>query len=129
MTRVIIVRHGQSTYNIEKRIQGRTDASSLTEKGRNDATQSGKALSSIAFDAIYSSPLQRAKSTAEIIGSQLAAQSAVIQIDEQLVEVDLPLWVGMTTSEVKDKFTEDYSTWKERPHEFRMLINEASGTK
>ncbi|MDD1419637.1 histidine phosphatase family protein [Dolichospermum sp. ST_sed1] len=129
MTRVIIVRHGQSTYNIEKRIQGRTDASSLTEKGRNDAIQSGKALSSIAFDAIYSSPLQRAKSTAEIIGSQLAAQSAVIQIDEQLVEVDLPLWVGMTTSEVKDKFTEDYSTWKERPHEFRMLINEASGTK
>jgi broad specificity phosphatase PhoE len=88
MTRVIIVRHGQSTYNIEKRIQGRSDASSLTAKGQNDASQAGKALSSISFQAIYSSPLQRAKSTAEIIRSQLATQSPVIQIDENLVEVD-----------------------------------------
>jgi probable phosphoglycerate mutase len=129
MTRVIIVRHGQSTYNIEKRIQGRTDASSLTEKGQNDANQAGKALSSISFQAIYSSPLQRAKSTAEIIRSQLAAQAPVIQIDEQLVEIDLPVWVGMTTSEVQEKLTEDYRTWKERPHEFPMVLQEDSGTR
>jgi probable phosphoglycerate mutase len=59
----------------------------------------------------------------------LATQSAVIQIDEQLVEVDLPLWVGMTTSEVQEKFTEDYRTWKKHPHEFRMVLDEPSGTK
>ena len=41
MTRVIIVRHGQSTYNIVRRIQGRTDASRLTEKGCNDAAKVG----------------------------------------------------------------------------------------
>lgn len=129
MTRVIIVRHGQSTYNIEKRIQGRTDASSLTPKGCDDAGKAGKALSSISFQAIYSSPLQRAKSTAEIIRSQLATQAPVIQIDEQLVEVDLPLWAGMTTSEVKEQLTADYRTWKERPHEFRMVLQENSETK
>ncbi len=56
MTRVIIVRHGQSGYNTERRIQGRTDASTLTEKGRNDASKVGKALSNILFNAIYSSP-------------------------------------------------------------------------
>lgn len=129
MTRVIIVRHGQSTYNIEKRIQGRTDASSLTPKGCDDANKAGKALSSISFQAIYSSPLQRAKSTAEIIRSQLATQAPIIQIDEQLVEVDLPLWVGMTTSEVKEQLTADYRTWKELPHEFRMVLQEDSGTR
>ncbi|OBQ40211.1 MAG: phosphoglycerate mutase [Anabaena sp. CRKS33] len=129
MTRVIIVRHGQSTYNIEKRIQGRTDASSLTPKGCDDANKAGKVLSSISFQAIYSSPLQRAKSTAEIIRSQLATQAPIIQIDEQLVEVDLPLWVGMTTSEVKEQLTADYRTWKELPHEFRMVLQEDSGTR
>jgi probable phosphoglycerate mutase len=129
MTRVIIVRHGQSTYNIERRIQGRTDASSLTEQGRSDATKTGQALSQIKFQATYSSPLNRAKTTAEIIHSQLADKSAVHQISDSLIEVDLPLWAGMLSSEVKDKFPADYKTWKTRPHEFKMVINDAQGTR
>ena len=56
MTRVIIVRHGQSTYNIVRRIQGLLDESELTEKGRNDAVKVGKALNNISFDAIYAVP-------------------------------------------------------------------------
>ena len=63
-TRVILVRHGQSSYNIEGRIQGRLDASVLTQTGKNTARQVGEALQSLKFDAIYSSPLQRAKQTA-----------------------------------------------------------------
>lgn len=118
MTRVIIVRHGQSSYNTEKRIQGRTDVSKLTEKGRNDASKVGKALSNILFNAIYSSPLQRAKQTAEIVHSELAinlGQSAVPQTSDKLLEIDLPLWAEMLTADVKQKFTEDYRIWKERP--------------
>lgn len=129
MTRVIIVRHGQSTYNTERRIQGRTDASTLTDKGRSDAGKAGKALSNIAFKAIYSSPLNRAKLTAEIIHSELVEKSAVIQISEQLVEVDLPLWAGMLSADVKEKFPDDYSIWKQRPHELRMIVNDAQGTQ
>ncbi|MBD2690981.1 histidine phosphatase family protein [Anabaena catenula] len=129
MTRVIIVRHGQSTYNTEKRIQGRTDASRLTQKGRNDASQAGKALSNISFQAIYCSPLNRAKTTAEIIRSELVEQSAQIQVSEELLEVDLPLWAEMLSSDVKEKFPEDYSIWKKRPHELRMMIHEAQGTR
>ena len=68
-TRVIIVRHGQSTYNAQKRIQGRSDQSVLTEKGQLDAKIVGKTLSSLGIDEIFCSPLQRAKSTAEIIQS------------------------------------------------------------
>ncbi|MEH1920623.1 histidine phosphatase family protein [Nostoc sp.] len=132
MTRVIIVRHGQSGYNTERRIQGRTDASTLTEKGRNDASKVGKALSNILFNAIYSSPLQRAKHTADIIHSELAnhaEQSAAIQVSNLLLEIDLPLWEALLTSEVKQKFAEDYRTWHQRPDELRMLLNDAQGTR
>ncbi len=132
MTRVIIVRHGQSGYNTERRIQGRTDASRLTEKGLNQASKLGKALSNILFNAIYSSPLQRAKQTADTIHSELAihaGQSAVLQASDHLLEIDLPLWEAMLTAEVKQKFAEDYRTWHERPHEMRMLLKDAEGTK
>ncbi|MEH2411492.1 histidine phosphatase family protein [Nostoc sp.] len=132
MTRVIILRHGQSGYNTERRIQGRTDASTLTEKGRNDASKVGKALSNILFNAIYSSPLQRAKHTADIIHSELVThpeQSAVVQVSNLLLEIDLPLWEGLLTAQVKQKFTEDYRTWHERPDELRMLLNDAQGTR
>ena len=132
MTRVIIVRHGQSGYNTERRIQGRTDASTLTEKGRNDASIVGKALSNILFNAIYSSPLQRAKHTADIIHNELAThpeQSAVIQVSDLLLEIDLPLWEALLTSQVKQKFVEDYQTWHQRPDQLRMLLNDAEGTR
>ncbi|BAY09500.1 histidine phosphatase family protein [Calothrix sp. NIES-2098] len=132
MTRVIIVRHGQSSYNTEKRIQGRTDVSRLTEKGRNDATKVGKALSNILFNAIYSSPLQRAKQTAEIIYSDLAnatATSAVVQTSDKLLEIDLPLWAEMLSADVKQKFAEDYRIWKETPDKLRMLLNDGEESR
>ncbi|MEH2178154.1 histidine phosphatase family protein [Nostoc sp.] len=132
MTRVIIVRHGQSSYNTERRIQGRTDASTLTEKGRKDASKVGKALSNILFNAIYSSPLQRAKHTADIIYSELAThteQSAALQVSDLLLEIDLPLWEGLLTAQVKQKFAEDYRNWHQHPDELRMLLNDAEGTR
>jgi phosphoserine phosphatase len=121
MTRVIIVRHGQSTYNTEKRIQGRSDASQLTQKGRDDASKVGKALSNISFNAIYSSPLQRASLTADIICRD-SGQSVAPQTSNNLMEVDLPLWVGMTTSEVKEKFPQEYAAWHTQPDKFMMLL-------
>ncbi|MEC4811727.1 MAG: histidine phosphatase family protein [Scytonema sp. PMC 1069.18] len=132
MTRVIIVRHGQSTYNTEKRIQGRTDASRLTEKGRFDSTQVGKALSNIAFNAIYTSPLQRAKDTADTIYRELATHSEQIpvpQTAEKLLEIDLRLWEQMLSAEVKEKFSEDYLIWQETPEQLQMSIQEDGETK
>jgi phosphoserine phosphatase len=132
MTRVIIVRHGQSTYNIERRIQGRTDVSKLTDKGRSDASKVGKTLSNILFNGIYSSPLQRAKQTAEIIHSELAInvrQSAVPQTSNKLLEIDLCLWAELLSADVKQKFADDYRIWKERPHELRMLVNDGADTR
>jgi phosphoserine phosphatase len=132
VTRVIIVRHGQSTYNVEKRIQGRSDASKLTEKGRYDAVRVGKALDGIKCNHLYCSPLQRAKETAEIIASELSNSSGLSilpQSSNHLLEVDLKQWEGMLTSEVKEKFAEDYSIWHSRPDILKMVALEDSGTR
>jgi probable phosphoglycerate mutase len=127
-TRVIIVRHGQSSYNALKMIQGRCDESVLTEKGTADAHQVGAALSSLKFDAVYSSPLQRAKKTAEVILPYLPGSPELLT-PTSLLEIDLPLWEKLHKEAVKDKFSEDYRCWKERPHEFCMTLPNSEGTK
>ena len=127
-TRVIIVRHGQSSYNALKMIQGRCDESVLTEKGTADAHQVGAALSSLRFDAVYSSPLQRAKKTAEVILPYLPGSPELLT-PTSLLEIDLPLWEKLHKEVVKDKFSEEYRCWKERPHQFCMTIATAEGTK
>ena len=120
---MIIVRHGQSTYNAQKIIQGRCNKSVLTDKGIADAQQVGQALREIKIDAFYCSPLQRAKQTAEIIHQGLTNPPA-LQATPQLMEIDLPLWEEMKKDEVKSRFAEDYRQWKENPHDFKMSLEE-----
>ncbi|MEG4228573.1 histidine phosphatase family protein [Microcoleus sp. N9_B2] len=126
MTRIILVRHGKSTYNQERRIQGRLDKSILTEAGRNAALQVGDTLSSIAFDAAYTSPLQRAKETAEIILSRLT-NPPQLQPTDKLMEIDLPLWEGMLRQDAIDKFPEAYQQWQRQPDKFSMKLPSADG--
>ncbi|MGL5081502.1 MAG: histidine phosphatase family protein [Microcoleaceae cyanobacterium] len=121
-TRVILVRHGQSTYNAQHRIQGRLDVSVLTDKGCTDADQVGETLASLRFDAVYCSPLQRAKKTTELVVSRLGNQPPV-QSTELLLEVDLPLWEGMERQAVIDQFPEDYRCWHEHPDQFFMVVS------
>ena len=120
-TRVIIVRHGQSTYNAQKKIQGRCDESVLTETGIADAKQLGKTLREMEIDAFYCSPLQRAKQTATIIHSCLT-NPPTLQPTNELMEIDLPLWEKLAKQEVREKCAEDYRQWKEQPHEFKMIL-------
>lgn len=120
-TRVIIVRHGQSSYNAQQIIQGRCDESVLTDRGRSDAQMVGEALKTLSFDAIYCSPLQRAKETAQTIHSYLT-NSPSLQPTDKLMEIDLPLWEKLKKDDVKVQFAEDYRTWKQRPHQFKMRL-------
>lgn len=122
-TRVIIVRHGQSTYNAQKIIQGRCDESVLTERGIADAQQVGQALSELKIDAFYCSPLQRAKQTAEIIHGQLH-NPPELQPTTQLLEIDLPLWEKLKKAEVNTQFAAEYRQWKENPHQFYMTLQD-----
>lgn len=104
----------------------------LTDVGRETARQVAVALQGIAFDAVYSSPLQRAKETAEIIVAALSEKTAAntahpapaAQPIDLLREIDLPLWEGLRRTEVQEKYSEDYRLWKERPHQLCMMTPE-----
>lgn len=72
--KLYIIRHGQTTWNAEGRLQGRTDTE-LNENGREAAINYGKTLTDIKFDKVFASPLKRARETAELI---LKAQSEVM---------------------------------------------------
>lgn len=124
-TRVIIVRHGQSTYNAQKIIQGRCNESVLTEKGIADAQQLGQALREVKIDAFYCSPLQRAKQTAETIQASLVHPTA-LQPTDRLLEIDLPLWEKLKKDAAKSQFAADYRQWKENPHEFKMILEDGT---
>jgi phosphoserine phosphatase len=127
-TRVIILRHGQSTYNSQGRIQGRSDLSVLTDKGRADAELTGKAFHGLTFGAVYSSPLQRAQQTAAAVFDR-ATDRTTIQTDDRLLEIDLPLWETMLNTDVRAKYAAEYQAWQERPHELKMLLPQADGSQ
>lgn len=122
------MRHGQSSYNLERRIQGRCDKSVLTEKGRKDAQIVGQLLRNFNLSAIYSSPLQRAKTTAETIIACFD-NPPELKTPEDLMEIDLPLWEELQKNDVKAKFIDEYRCWKDRPHEFSMHVPSSEGSR
>ena len=86
--KLVLVRHGESSFNSKGLIQGRTDKSILTKKGYEQAAKAGEALSKICFNKIYSSPLKRAAETANTIKNSFREDQEIIY-DNNLLEVDL----------------------------------------
>ncbi len=123
--RLLLVRHGQSSFNKESRIQGRSDCSILTPNGHEQATKTGEALREIKLDAIYSSPLKRAAATTErILGASNCLLSPIF--DDDLLEIDLTPWSGMTVEEAKAKFPQDYKTWRQSPEDLTFTKDSES---
>lgn len=120
-TRVIIVRHGQSSYNAQRMIQGRCNESVITEKGEKQANFLGNALKTIEFDGFYCSPLQRAHKTAQII-QELNDHNPNLVIAEKLKEINLPIWEKWKKEDVIREDPEKYRLWKEKPHELKMTV-------
>ncbi|ABM71788.1 possible alpha-ribazole-5'-P phosphatase [Prochlorococcus marinus str. MIT 9515] len=121
--RLVLVRHGLSSFNEKGLIQGRTDESYLTDKGYEQALKSGEALSDINFNKIYSSPLSRAAETAKTIKKNLKGENNIIY-DENLLEVDLSKWSGLTINEIKNKYPEKYLLWKTDPENLKLDGND-----
>ncbi len=116
-----MVRHGESSFNVERRVQGHHDASSLTAIGQAGAQQVGQALGDLRFDAIFASPLKRAKETAEIIRSKLSSPPD-IQFSDNLKEINLVLWEAKLFKDVESEDPEGYRAWREAPHQLKMVI-------
>jgi probable phosphoglycerate mutase len=113
------VRHGLSTFNVESRYQGSCDEPELTEPGRVAARLTAQALAGAGIQLVISSPLRRALATAREILDEFYRQGLSgpeLRIDERLREIDLPEWQGLSFEEVKHRFSEQYGTWRSKPH-------------
>ncbi len=117
--RLLLVRHGLSSFNKELRIQGRSDLSILSEEGVSQAISTGKRLNEVSINHAYSSPLQRAKETTKNILKQQNKEITPIFTNE-LLEVDLGHWSGLTQEEVESKYPKEYKTWKQEPKSLIM---------
>ncbi|KZV42627.1 putative 2-carboxy-D-arabinitol-1-phosphatase [Dorcoceras hygrometricum] len=115
--RVVLVRHGQSTWNAEGRIQGSSDFSVLTNKGESQAETSRQMLLDDSFDVCFSSPLIRSKRTAEIIwGSR---KEEIITVSD-LREIDLYSFQGLLKNEGKVRYGAAYRQWQKDAPNFNI---------
>lgn len=101
--RLLLARHGQSTWNAAGRWQGRADPP-LSELGERQAAAVLPALqasdgSGLPVSRVWTSPLRRARQTAEIIGTGLGVE---VEMDPRLQERDAGEWTGLTRAEIED---------------------------
>jgi probable phosphoglycerate mutase len=108
-TRLVIVRHGETVWNCEARIQGQLDPD-LSVRGREQAEELALRLRQEPVAAIYSSSLSRARETAAIIASELGL---TVREDPGFRESCFGSWEGLTTSEIRARFPEEYRLWRQ----------------
>ncbi|TMD31764.1 MAG: histidine phosphatase family protein [Chloroflexi bacterium] len=109
--RLLLVRHGQSTWNREHRIQGQLDPP-LSEEGRRQAERLGRRWAGRRFVAAYTSDLKRALETAQLIGEATGASPLP---SAGLREVYLGRWEGLNTAEIEQRFPEAWALWTKEP--------------
>lgn len=121
VTNLYLARHGQTTWNVEHRIQGMSD-SPLTKRGLQQAALLGKHLSSTPLDVIYSSSSKRAMNTAEIINEN-QEQPRPLYAEDDLREISLGDWEGMKKSEVTKLYPNLQELYFKKPSEFLPVGN------
>ena len=114
--RLILIRHGETEWNVSGRYQGQTDIP-LSDRGRAQAEALGRRFASIPVDAVYSSPLQRAYDTAAAIAR---VKGLPIQKADGLKELDFGEWDGNTKEVNEEKFGEAFTRYRIEPFHYPM---------
>jgi len=113
LTRIVLVRHGQTAWNREIRFRGQADLP-LDEWGLAQAEATGRYLAKRwPVDAVYASPLQRAMQTAEAIADVHALRA---QPFEGLLDINFGAWQGRSPDEVAQHYPDLLQAWWEAPH-------------
>lgn len=113
--KLLLIRHGETDWNLEKRIQGGTDI----RLNRNGLAQAETLAGTLSLRpgpicALYTSPLARAGQTAQIIGARLGLPCRRV---DALHEINFGLWEGLTWEEVKSRFPKEFEYWyRDRRH-------------
>jgi probable phosphoglycerate mutase len=115
--KILLVRHGETDWNLTGRFQGRSDVP-LNQKGVEQANALASALKAESLAAIYSSPLLRAKETARLI--KAFHPSAPLYEDEGLVEMDLGEFEGIEGPRWAEKHADFRQAWRDNPASVTM---------
>lgn len=106
--KLYLVRHGETDWNLQNKIQGQTDTL-LNEKGRRQAQELAMKLKEKHhISSIYSSRQKRAFETAQVVGQAIGVKPAVKQ---GLEEISLGKWEGYTWGQVREHFPDEYQGW------------------
>lgn len=100
MTTILLARHGETDWNLQRRVQGHSDTP-LNETGRAQARALAKTLADATFDAIYSSDLARAEETARIVAESKGLEVTAVP---DLRERNFGTWEGLTDKEILERF-------------------------
>jgi probable phosphoglycerate mutase len=120
-TRLCVVRHGETAWNAEHRVQGQLDIP-LNEIGLRQAEAVGRVLAEERFDAIYASDLVRARQTAYPISHLLSLK---ILPEKNLRERHYGIFERLTYAEVKIRYPEDYARFEARDPEYAFRTGES----
>jgi len=108
---ILLVRHGETVWNRDGRYQGRTDIP-LSPDGEAQVKALGLRLASLPIEVAISSPLSRARTTAEAI---LAGRETKLDLDERLLEISHGQWEGQLASDIELSHAEMFGTWRSQP--------------
>jgi len=111
MLEIDLIRHAESEYNRDKKVQGHTD-SPLTELGKRQAEMVAEVLLKRKIEALYASDLKRAHQTAEIIGKKLNIKPIFV---EDFREIRLGDWEGRSIDEIRKNDAYNLELWYTRP--------------
>ena len=106
MTKLLLVRHGETDWNRDGRWQGGSDTR-LNDVGREQARALAQQLDG-EIDVLYSSDLARARETAEIVAAKLGLE---VRLDPRLRERGFGSWEGLTTIEIEERFADAHRRW------------------
>jgi len=120
-TTLILIRHGETPYNRDRRYQGHRDAP-LTKKGKGQAKKIAIRLRNESLDAIYSSDLKRARYTAKAINGY---HSLKVNILPELREIDFGDWEGKTHDEIQREWRGLLDEWERKPSQIKIPRGES----
>ncbi len=122
-TEIILIRHGETEWNSQKRMQGHSN-SDLSSVGQAQIQALGQWMKNVPFDLIYSSDSLRAKQTAEAI-TQFSGHE--LQFDQRLREKNLGVFEGLTSEEARERHPEVFRLFKTAGSKY--VIDEGESTQ
>ncbi|MCW5831466.1 MAG: histidine phosphatase family protein [Labilithrix sp.] len=120
-TLIVLARHGQSTYNVERRYRGRADPP-LDATGVRQVERLGEAVALFEPTAIYTSPRRRTQSTAAAVAHATGLASAV---REDIDDLDYGWWTGKTPDDVEAEWPAEHGLWLNAPEKLTLPGGEA----